>query len=446
MKYIPQSETDQKQILDFLGLETAEEVFNDIPKSLRTKNVLDYPKAQSEIELRRSFRKLAGLSSLPKTSFCGAGIYRHYVPSIVPTLQLRSEFATAYTPYQPEISQGTLQAIFEFQTLACQLTETEISNATLYDGATSLAEGVLMALRLKKRSEGKVLIPSLLHPFYREVIDTYCAPFNDRIETFNCENNQLSIEALKSRLQKGDVDVLVTQSPNVFGVIENYPEIGKLVEGAGCLWVTSTMEPVSWGLLRGPGVYGAHIVTGEGQSFGNAPYLGGSTYGIFCSKKDFVRQLPGRLVGETLDVEGRRSYTLTFSTREQFIRREKATSNICTNHNLNMLAGLIHLASLGKQGIRELALQNYALTEHLKDRIRNETKLKLTEEPTFNEFTLNLPVAASDLVEKATQEGWICGFDLGRWNPTWKSKILIHVNELHNESDFDQMIELFKQI
>lgn len=442
MKYIPQAEHDQKQLLQAIGLEKIEDLFSHIPGELKVRGPLSYPKAQTEIELRDTFKNLCSLSQTPQ-SFAGCGIYSHDIPSVVPFIQGRSEYATAYTPYQPEISQGLLQAIFEYQTLACQLTECELSNASMYDGATSLAEGVLMALRLKKKSAGKILLPANLHPFYLGVIETYCEHFKERLAFVPYDGDRLNLEELKKSLSSADV--VVTQSPNIFGVVEDYAAIGDLIKTSEALWVTSTMEPISFGVLRGPGAFGAHIVTAEGQSFGNAPYLGGSTFGIFCTKNEFLRNLPGRLVGETLDQKGRRSYTLTFSTREQFIRREKATSNICTNNNLNMLAGLFHMATLGKEGLKELARQNLSLTEFTKNRIKTETKAKISSSPTFNEFVAELPVPAAKLVELAAGEGWVCGVDLGRFKPEWKHKLLIHVNELHRLNCIENLIGLLKK-
>jgi glycine dehydrogenase subunit 1 len=443
MKYIPQAQEDQQQLLAAIGLKSTEELFENIPTHLRAKK-LDYPKAQSELELRETFRGIAHLSTLPRVSFAGCGIYAHDIPSIVPFLQGRSEFSTSYTPYQPEISQGTLQAIFEFQTLACQLTESELSNASMYDGATSLAEGVLMAIRLKKKSNGKILLSSALHPFYEQTIRTYCEEFADRIEKVAIEKDHLNLPALQKSLQSG-ADILVTQSPNIFGVVENYSQIGDWIKNSETLWVTSTMEPVSFGVLRGAGAFGAHIVTAEGQSFGNAPFLGGSSFGIFATRNEYLRQLPGRLVGETVDMKGRRSYTLTFATREQFIRRERATSNICTNNNLNMLAGLIHMVTLGKQGLKELAVQNLSLCEYLKNKIRSETKLSVSQSPTFNEFVVEGAAPAAQLVQKAADEGWVCGVDLGRFNPEWKHKLLIHVSELHKPQDLEKIVQFLKQ-
>ncbi len=432
MKYIPQGLRDQQELLKTLGLSSSDDVFSYIPKNLRVKE-LDYPPAQSEIEIRQTFRAIAHTSTAPSASFAGCGIYAHDIPSIVPFVQGRSEFATAYTPYQPEISQGLLQAIYEFQTLACQLTECELSNASLYDGATSLAEGVLMALRIQKKTEGKILIASSIHPHYLEVLKTYLVEFADRISFLSLEGDRLDLVALKKDLETADV--LVTQSPNIFGCVEDYVTIGRAVKQSKAIWVTSTTEPLSFAAIRGPGHFGAHIVTAEGQSFGNAPYLGGSSYGFFATRNEYLRQLPGRLVGETVDQKGRRSYTLTFATREQFIRRDKATSNICTNQNLNMLAGLIHLATLGANGIRELAEQNLSNSEFAKSEIRNAApKLTISKSPTFNEFVVELPtgVTAHSLVEKAGDEGWVCGVDLGALRKEWKHKLLIHVSELHS--------------
>jgi len=429
MKYIPQSETDTRALLSAIGMQNVDELFASIPKQHRLPKTMDYPKAQSELELRRSFQKLSSLSPRPKQSFAGCGIYQHDIPSIVPYLQSRAEFATSYTPYQPEVSQGTLQYIFEYQTLACQLTETELSNSSLYDGATSLGEAVLMALRILKKSEGKIWIPETLHPNYAEVVHAYADQFESRLQGFDCPQGRVDPAALSKILNDGDI--LITQSPNLFGSIEDDAAIGAVVKSKKAFWITSTMEPLVWGILRGPGAFGAEIVTGEGQSFGNAPYLGGSSFGIFCTKDEYIRNLPGRLVGETVDSSGRRSYTLTFATREQFIRRGRATSNICTNNNLNMLAGLIHLAALGKSGIKTLAEINLAKSEFAKKELRARG-IEIQGDQHFNEFTCELKKPAAELVAKAADAGWVVGVDLGRFKPTWKHKLLIHVSELHS--------------
>jgi glycine dehydrogenase subunit 1 len=446
MKYIPQSSEDRQSLLEALGLKSTEELFCEIPESLRIRGDINYPPAQSELELRQTFNQIESLAPLPNPSFAGCGIYPHDVPAIVGFLQSRSEFATAYTPYQPEISQGLLQCIFEFQTLACQLTEMELSNASLYDGATSLGEALLMGLRIRKKSDGKILVSELLHPHYDEVLRTYCEAFLDRFEVVPEKNGRLDLDFLKSRLKNGQVDFLITQSPNFFGGLESYSEIGSLAKEHDVFWISSTMEPLSFGLTRGPGFYGADIVTAEGQSFGNQPFLGGSSYGIFCTRNEFLRNLPGRLVGETLDEAGRRSFTLTFATREQFIRRGRATSNICTNNNLNMLAGLIHLATLGKRGMSDLAKINFSKTEYVKSALLEVSGLKIESTPTFNEFCLDLKNrSAHELVEKSADQNWVCGVDLGRFKKTWKHKLLIHTSELHNKNQLDRLIQFIQQ-
>ncbi len=432
MKYIPQSDGDRQRLLAAIGMNSVDELFQSIPSKYRLPQKMDYPRAHSEMELRQKFKSLCELGPRPDLSFAGCGIYQHDIPSIVPYVQSRAEFATSYTPYQPEISQGTLQSIFEYQTLACQLTEMELSNASLYDGATSLGEAVLMALRIQKKSECRIVVPENLHPNYREVLDSYAEPFKDRISNFECAGPTLDLSKLAATLQSGDI--LVTQSPNIFGCIEDYESLGNLVKEKDVFWISSTMEPLVWGLMRGPGAYGAHIVTAEGQSFGNGPYLGGSSFGIFTTRDEFLRNLPGRLVGETVDEDGKRSYTLTFATREQFIRRGRATSNICTNNNLNMLAGLFHLATLGKNGVRELAEINLSKTEFAKEQLRSQS-IKVLGEMHFNEFAIETKKPAAEIVRMAANESWVVGVDLGRFKDAWKHKLLIHVSELHSRND-----------
>jgi len=443
MKYIPQGPDDQKELLKAVGLKSTDELFQFIPAHLKIKNNLYYPKAQSEIEIRKTFQKICASSPAPSLSFAGCGLYQHDIPSIVPFIQSRSEFATSYTPYQPEISQGNLQAIFEFQTMITQLTECELSNASLYDGATSLAEGILMALRLKKKTAGKIILSGGLHPHYEQVVRTYLQSFLDRIVVAPLKGDRLDQEAL-SKLVTSEADILVTQSPNIFGVIEDDSAIGALVKTSDVFWVTSTTEPFVWGVVRGPGAFGAHIVTGEGQSFGAPAYLGGASYGIFATKNEYLRQVPGRLVGETLDQKGRRSYTLTFATREQFIRREKATSNICTNQNLNMLAGVIHMATLGKAGLKAVSRRLLSHAEYLKSHLREVSELKISSSPTFSEFTVDLPYGAATLVKSAADAGWVCGVDLGRFKPEWNKKLLIATSELHTKAELDRLVDFLR--
>ena len=445
MKYIPQGPQDRQALLKVAGLASEDELFKFIPAHLRVKGALPYPKAQSEIEIRQTFQNFCALSPKPRMSFAGAGIYHHDVPSIVPFLQGRSEFATSYTPYQPEISQGTLQAIFEFQTLVCQLTECELSNASLYDGATSLAEAALMALRVKKKAEGKILISQGLHPFYIGVLKTYLQNFWSRVELVPLQGDQTNLDQLATKVKAG-ADLVITQSPNIFGVVENYEAIGNVIHGSDTLWATATPEPLAWGVLRGPGAYGAHFVTAEGASFGAGPYLAGASYGLFATKNEYIRNLPGRLVGETVDELGRRSFTLTFATREQFIRRDKATSNICTNQNLNMLAGLIHLTTLGKQGFAALAQRNLSLAEYAKSAIRAASgSFKISRSPTFNEFCVELPSAASQAVKKAAAEGFVCGVDLGRFDKAWGNRLLVCTTELVSKQQIDELAEFLRR-
>ncbi|TVQ79151.1 MAG: aminomethyl-transferring glycine dehydrogenase subunit GcvPA [Bradymonadales bacterium] len=443
MKYIPQSEQDRSDMLETIGVDSIEDLFSAIPKNYRCPEQIDYPQAQSESELRDQFKGLSDLSESPQLSFAGCGIYQHEIPSIVPFLTQRSEFATSYTPYQPEVSQGSLQCIFEFQTLACQLTEMELSNASLYDGATALGEAALMALRIKKKSKAKILVSSALHPFYREVLETYCEAFLDRFEWLPLDGNSLDLAALEKKIESADL--LITQSPNVFGSIENEARIGEIKKTSDALWITSCMEPFFWGAFRGPGAFGADIVTAEGQSFGNKAFLGGSSFGIFCCKNEFLRNLPGRLVGETLDQNGDRAFTLTFATREQFIRRGRATSNICTNNNLNMLAGLIHMLCLGRQGLREVALQSISKTQYLRRSLSKISGLKLTKDPVFNEFCIESPLTGDELVERLSQEGVIPGVSLGRFKEEWKHKLLIHVSERHRLEHLDRLCTLIQK-
>jgi len=338
MRYIPNTEADCQAMLQALELTSMEELFAGIPAALRFSRALDIPQALSEQEMLRHMRTLAGRNANVEeyAAFLGAGAYHHFIPSIVPVLLSRGEFMTAYTPYQPEMAQGTLQAMYEYQTLICQLTDMEVANASLYDGASALAEGVLMARRITRREE--VLISEAVHPEYRAVLRTYLQNLGARVREIPVdETGQTPLSRVNDGLS-GQTACMAVQSPNFFGVIEDLSGFAEAVHGQGALLVQAITEPIALGLLKPPGAWGADIALGEGHAFGNPVSYGGPYLGFFATREQYVRQMPGRLAGETVDSEGRRGYVLTLSTREQHIRREKATSNICTNEGLCALA------------------------------------------------------------------------------------------------------------
>lgn len=438
-RFIPHTEEDCQKMLKEIGLNRLEDLFEQIPKAFRVSTRLDLPKPFSESDLLRHFELIE-----PKTfiSFLGAGAYRHFIPSVVQKLSSRSEFYTAYTPYQAEISQGTLQAIFEYQSLMCQLTAMEVSNASMYDGATSLSEAVLMAYRITKKP--KVLISEAVHPEYRMVLKTYID--NENLEIITIPYRKDTGETDKKILFDNitdDLCALVLQSPNFFGIIEDLSGIGKEVHEKGGLFITGFTEPVAYGILSPPGLFDADIVYGEGQSFGIPLSYGGPYLGIFTTREKFVRNMPGRLVGETVDIEGKRGFVLTLATREQHIRREKATSNICTNEGLYALMATIFLSCLGKEGLRELSLMNLSKAEYAKKKILETKNIKLRfSAPTFNEFVIELKDEPEKVLMELEKDGILAGLILKNFHPELDKALLVTVTEMNRKEEIDHLIKL----
>jgi glycine dehydrogenase subunit 1 len=442
MRYIPHTQEDIKTMLKFVGAKKVEDLFDVIPKEYRLSKPLNLPEPLSEPDLLRHFQEL---QSPAYSSFLGAGAYHHFIPSVVSALISRSEFSTAYTPYQPEISQGTLQAIFEYQTLMCQLTGMEVSNASMYDGASSLAEAVLMAHRITKKK--KVLLSQAIHPEYRRVVQTYLDP--DQQETilvpYQKERGRTD-EKILFDLLKEDVSAVVIQSPNFFGVIEDLQPIGKRIHDCGGVMIVGFSEAIAYGILQPPGAMGADIVAGEGQSLGIPISYGGPYLGIFTTLERFVRNMPGRLVGQTIDLEGKRGFVLTLATREQHIRRERATSNICTNEGLCALMAAVFLSCLGKEGLKELAVMNLSKTEYAKkviSRIRG-CKLNFTG-PTFNEFVLQIEKEPEKVLEKLMEERILGGLPLGKFYPELGRHLLITATEMNEKEEIDRWAEALEK-
>jgi len=354
MRYIPNSPGERRSMLADIGLERIDDLFDQIPERLKLKEAIGIGEPMSEPDLLDYFRRLASVNGTDYSSFLGAGAYSHFIPVIIDSLISRAEFFTAYTPYQPELSQGTLQYTFEFQTMICQLTGMEVANASLYDGSTAVAEAVLMANRVTRRN--RFLIADSVHPQYREVVSSYTKNLGLTIDTL-AHTNSGTVNPAELNLDSNTAAVVV-QSPNFFGCVEDLSAIADAVHQAGALLVVVVSEPMTLGVLKPPGHCGADIVAGEAQSFGIPLSYGGPYCGIFATLEKHVRQMPGRLVGEARDSEGRRGYVLTLSTREQHIRREKATSNICTNQGLFALMATVYLSTMGKQGVQEVANQN----------------------------------------------------------------------------------------
>ncbi len=442
IRYLPHTEEDIRKMLDAIGVKKVEDLFQTIPKEVRLSKPLNLPEPLSEPDLLRHFQRL----QVPMTSnFLGAGAYHHFVPAVVPHLVSRSEFYTAYTPYQPEISQGTLQAIFEYQTLMCQLTGMEVSNASLYDGASSLAEAVLMAYRVTKKK--KVLLSQAIHPEYRRVIQTYIDPDQQEIILVPYKRDEgRTNEKILFDLLKEDVSAVVIQSPNFFGVIEDLQPIGERVHGVGGLMIVGFSEAIAYGMMQSPGAMGADIVAGEGQSLGIPVSYGGPYLGIFTTQEKFVRNMPGRLVGETIDLEGKRGFVLTLATREQHIRRERATSNICTNEGLCALMATVYLSCLGKEGLKELAMMNLSKAEYAKRAVSRIRGCKLNFiAPTFNEFVLQIEKEPENVLGKLKKEGMIGGLPLGKFYPELDHHLLVTVTEMNKKEEIDQWAEALKE-
>jgi glycine dehydrogenase subunit 1 len=438
LRYIPNSPEERTEMLHQVGLNSAEELFDSIPKDLRLSRNLNTPSALSEIELLAGFEQLAAQNrGAGRTSFLGAGAYQHYIPTIVDHIISRSEFFTAYTPYQPEISQGTLQVIFEFQTLVCQLTGMEVANASMYDGSTALAEAVLMAERVTKRS--KVVACGAIHPEYLEVISTYVQ--HAGIELVRADADPATGQAPVdiAELLDDKTAALVIQSPNFFGCIEDVAALGEKAHSVGALLVVAVTEAISLGLLKSPGACGADIVVAEGQSFGVPLSFGGPYVGLFATLEKYARQIPGRLVGEAYDKQGRRGFVLTLATREQHIRREKATSNICTNEGLIALAATVYLETMGRRGLQEVAQHCAQKTAYAATRISElEGFSILFTAPRFNEFVVSAPMAAKDLLSRLASERNITGgLALSRYFTDRPNDFLVCVTELNSRAEID---------
>jgi glycine dehydrogenase subunit 1 len=436
MRYFPHTPEDVDQMLRSVGVENFEALFSTIPEDCRRAVPPNLPDALTEWELTDLMEKLSGAVAVPPEYklFVGAGSYDHFIPSSLSYLLSRSEFVTSYTPYQPEMSQGTLQAIFEYQSLVARLLGMEVANASIYDGASALAEALLMAIRIS--GHNSVAVSRLIHPLYRRVVETYFRPTDyEIVELPYLENGATDLTQLK-RLK--NLAAVAVQSPNFFGCMENLTEIGENARDQKALFVTCFTEPMAYGLFKNPGDQGADIVCGEGQSLGIPRSFGGPALGLFTSRLKYVRNMPGRLVGETVDKDGRRGFVLTLATREQHIRREKATSNICTNNSLCALAAAMYMASVGGSGMKEIARLNYDKCEYLKTRMRKAGFILPFERPTFNEFVVKIPQKTYDRLLKRKI---IAGLPLDRFYPDLRNHYLMCVTETMSKETMDELIE-----
>jgi glycine dehydrogenase subunit 1 len=442
MRFIPHSPADIEQMLAAIGVATIEDLFRDIPTALRASGAIDLPPGLSEQDVRAGLEALAARNrGVEHLCFLGAGAYPHFVPAVVDNILQRAEFYSAYTPYQPEVSQGTLQAIFEFQTLIAMLFGLEVANASMYDGASATAEAVLMALRVQARKP-RVIVARSLHPEYRQVVATYLqgAGEVELLEAPFGGDGRIDRAWLGQHVDARTAAVVVGY-PNFFGVVEDLRTVHGIAAPHGALLVTATAEPLALAVVQPPGALGAEIAVGEGQSFGVPLSYGGPGVGLFATRAHHVRSMPGRLVGEAHDEGGRRGYVLTLATREQHIRRERATSNICTNHGLVALAATVYLSVLGKAGLRRLARLNLERAHHAAQRLCARARWQpVFSGPFFNEFAVRGPDAAAAL-ERAEAAGVLAGVPLGRWYPELDDALLVAVTELHAPAAIERLAD-----
>ena len=445
MSYYPHSEADRAAMLKTIGVKSIEDLFSDVPANVRFPK-LDLPGPLSELETLREMMDLAEANAEAQhyPLFLGAGAYNHYSPSLIHQLLLRGEFLTAYTPYQPEISQGTLQAIFEYQSMICALTGMEAANASHYDGATAMAEAVIMAYSHQREKRRKVLLAPAIHPQYRAVVRTYAQGMGLTIT--GDEDLPAGLPQLLKQVDP-DTAIVIVQSPNFFGQIENLEGVAAQVHAAGAL-LCVVAEPVALGLLKPPGAFGADIVVGDGQPLGIPLSYGGPHLGFFATRKDYVRKMAGRLVGEARDKDGQRGYVLTLATREQHIKREKATSNICTNQGLMALAATMYLATLGKNGLRRVAELCWHRSHYAAQQIARLKGFAVdTRRPFFQEFVVQCPRPVKE-INSALFEEWeiIGGYDLGQDYPHLKDHMLVCVTEMNGREEIDGLVEALGEI
>jgi glycine dehydrogenase subunit 1 len=448
MSYIPNTREDQEAMLAILGLPSLEALLEPVPENVRLRRLLNLPPALSEPDLKRVLTNMAAKNKNLDTSisFLGAGTYDHAIPSVVPHLQGRSEFVTSYTPYQPEVSQGMLQAIYEFQTMVCQITGLDIANASLYDGATAVVEAVLLALGPGGR--GEVVISKGVDPQYRRVLHTYAHARGFQVKEVPVRDGVTSSEDLNEAVN-ADTAAVVIQQPNFFGCIEDMTAIEPIAHKGKAVFIANITEPASLGVLAAPGEYGADIAVGELMSFGNAMSYGGPALGFMASKQKYMRLLPGRLVGQTVEEGGEKQtgYVLTLQTREQHIRRERATSNICTNQSLLAVGATIYLAALGKQGFRELGELCLQKAHYAFRQISGLPGFEAAfNAPFFDEFVIKAPVATQKLQQRFEQAGIIGGYDLSLDYHDMENCLLFCVTETRTKEDIDRLVDVLKEV
>lgn len=451
MAYVTNTPKDEQAMLAQIGVASVADLFKQVPASVQLNRPLRVPEALSEMELTRTVQQLAARNRPADDAVCflGGGAYDHFIPAVVDAIAGRSEYYTAYTPYQAEASQGSLQAFFEFQTLICQLTGMDVANASLYEGGSAVAEAVLMAMHVTDR-EGKVLVAESVHPEYRQSLATYLANLPPKLEILPTPDGGLDPDDLKRAIDDTTCAVVV-QHPNFFGCLEEVEELAAVARARGALFIVS-FDPISLGLLKRPGQYGADIAIAEGQCLGNPLVYGGPYLGILACRQEYVRKMPGRLVGQTVDRHGQRCWVLTLQTREQHIRREKATSNICTNQGLFALRTAVYLAALGPQGLKETAELCLRKAHYAAEQVSKAAGVSLRfDRPFFKEFTLSVGqgsnggriITPEDWLARLLQKGFHAGLDLGRWYPDLRHCLTVAVTEKRTRTEIDALAAAF---
>jgi glycine dehydrogenase subunit 1 len=442
--YLPHTEEDIKKMLAATGITDVEQLFADIPRELVLEKPLEIPEGISEFEVYRRIQALAARNRVEPVSFLGCGSYEHIIPAAVGHVLSRSEFYTSYTPYQAEMSQGILQAIFEFQTMICELTGLEVANASLYDGHTAVSEAAVLALNSVRRSH-TILYSATLHPFTRQVLKTHFSNLPVRLEEIPAEKGTTDLEELVKKLRPGVAGVIL-QSPNYLGYVEDLSGLAETVHNNGSLLILSA-NPLSLGVLKAPGEWGANIAVGDTQTLGLPSYFGGPSVGYITATEKLLRRMPGRIAGQSLDQEGARAFLLTLQAREQHIKRERATSNICSNQALAALATTVYLSALGRRGIREVAEQNLRKAHYLYGRLLEETFVEaLYDRQFFNEFPVVLPKRAAEVLPRMEESGFYAGVDLHRLDPAIpEGALLIAVTERRTREEMDRYVEAMKE-
>ena len=444
--YIPHTKEDEQRMLETIGVNSIDDLFSDIPEDMRFNKALNLNTSMSELEVSNYLTKLSRTNTTidDLTCFLGAGAYDHYIPSIVGHILSRSEFYTSYTPYQAEISQGTLQYIFEYQTLICDLTEMDVSNASLYDGGTAIAEAAFMASDIARRN--KIVISKTVNPQYRQVLKTYAHLQKLEIVEIEDLEGTTNLEELKKNIDDKTAAVIV-QSPNFFGIIEDMEAIEEIAHSQKKTLLIASVDPISLGILKSPGALGVDIAVGEGQALGIPLSFGGPYLGFIATSKKHMRKLPGRIVGESLDADGKRAFVLTLQAREQHIRREKATSNICSNQGINTLAATVYLTTLGKEGLKEVATQTTQKAHYaLKEITKSGNYKPLFDKPFFKEFVVTSEIEADKINKKLLEENILGGYSLEKDYPQYKNGILYAVTEKRTKEEIDKLSSVLEGI